>query len=248
MRGPSTATKANGGLSSSTHSAARPSRCSDLPFTVVVFVVKMKSSPSRTNQIGTTCGAPSLRATASLPVWVPAWTNVRHSSWVIGRDMGASRQGRLPGRRVRSWGFLAVPRRRTNRWRLRPPKTYAPRSRRGSRRTGTRTSRWPSGGTSSPAPGYAAPTFPEDAWGKGWGRDLAMVVTSAIAEHGAIGPPAGLGDPARGADDRGARQRAPEAGGPAAHPERPGRVVPAVLRAGRGLRPRRPADEGDQGR
>ncbi len=41
--------------------------------------------------------------------------------------------------------------------------------------------------------GYAAPTFPEDAWGKGWGRDLAMVVSSAIAEHGAIGPPAGLG-------------------------------------------------------
>ncbi len=41
--------------------------------------------------------------------------------------------------------------------------------------------------------GYAAPTFPEDAWGKGWGRDLAMVVNSAIAEHGAIGPPAGLG-------------------------------------------------------
>jgi len=28
--------------------------------------------------------------------------------------------------------------------------------------------------------GYAAPTFPEDAWGKGWGRDLAMVVNSAI--------------------------------------------------------------------
>jgi alkylation response protein AidB-like acyl-CoA dehydrogenase len=41
--------------------------------------------------------------------------------------------------------------------------------------------------------GYAAPTFPEDAWGKGWGRDLAMVVTSALAEHQAIGPPAGLG-------------------------------------------------------
>ncbi|MGQ0824171.1 MAG: acyl-CoA dehydrogenase family protein [Actinomycetota bacterium] len=41
--------------------------------------------------------------------------------------------------------------------------------------------------------GYAAPTFPEDSWGKGWGRDLAMVVTSAIKEHGAIGPPAGLG-------------------------------------------------------
>ena len=41
--------------------------------------------------------------------------------------------------------------------------------------------------------GYAAPTFPEDCWGKGWPRDLAMVVTEAIAEHGAIGPPAGLG-------------------------------------------------------
>jgi len=41
--------------------------------------------------------------------------------------------------------------------------------------------------------GYAAPTFPEDAWGKGWGRDLALVVTAAIVEHGAIGPPAGLG-------------------------------------------------------
>ncbi|HEV7525112.1 MAG TPA: acyl-CoA dehydrogenase family protein [Acidimicrobiia bacterium] len=41
--------------------------------------------------------------------------------------------------------------------------------------------------------GYAAPTFPEDAWGKGWPRDLANVVNEAIAEHGAIGPPAGLG-------------------------------------------------------
>jgi alkylation response protein AidB-like acyl-CoA dehydrogenase len=41
--------------------------------------------------------------------------------------------------------------------------------------------------------GYAAPSFPEDAWGKGWPRDLAMVVAETIAEHGAIGPPAGLG-------------------------------------------------------
>ena len=41
--------------------------------------------------------------------------------------------------------------------------------------------------------GYAAPTFPEDCWGKGWPRDLAMVVNETIAEHGAIGPPAGLG-------------------------------------------------------
>jgi alkylation response protein AidB-like acyl-CoA dehydrogenase len=41
--------------------------------------------------------------------------------------------------------------------------------------------------------GYAAPTFPTEAWGKGWTRDLAMVVNEAITEHGAIGPPAGLG-------------------------------------------------------
>jgi len=41
--------------------------------------------------------------------------------------------------------------------------------------------------------GYAAPTFPEDSWGKGWPRDLAMVVNEALDEHGAIGPPAGLG-------------------------------------------------------
>jgi alkylation response protein AidB-like acyl-CoA dehydrogenase len=41
--------------------------------------------------------------------------------------------------------------------------------------------------------GYAAPTFPEDAWGKGWPRDLAMAVSETLAEHGAIGPPAGLG-------------------------------------------------------
>ena len=41
--------------------------------------------------------------------------------------------------------------------------------------------------------GYAAPQFPEDAWGKAWPRDLVMAVNRAIAEHGAVGPPAGLG-------------------------------------------------------
>jgi alkylation response protein AidB-like acyl-CoA dehydrogenase len=41
--------------------------------------------------------------------------------------------------------------------------------------------------------GYAAPSFPEDAWGKGYPRDLAMAVSEVIAEHGAVGPPAGLG-------------------------------------------------------
>ncbi len=41
--------------------------------------------------------------------------------------------------------------------------------------------------------GYAQPMFPEDCWGKGWPRDLSMAVTETIAEHGAVGPPAGLG-------------------------------------------------------
>jgi alkylation response protein AidB-like acyl-CoA dehydrogenase len=41
--------------------------------------------------------------------------------------------------------------------------------------------------------GYAAPTFPDDAWGKGWTRDLAFAVNETITAHGAIGPPAGLG-------------------------------------------------------
>src|SRR5680860_158329 len=41
--------------------------------------------------------------------------------------------------------------------------------------------------------GYAAPTLPPDSWGKGWPRSLTGVVTEAIQEHGAIGPPAGLG-------------------------------------------------------
>ena len=41
--------------------------------------------------------------------------------------------------------------------------------------------------------GYAAPTFPPDAWGKGWSRPLGNVVMQTIAEYGAIGPPAGLG-------------------------------------------------------
>jgi alkylation response protein AidB-like acyl-CoA dehydrogenase len=41
--------------------------------------------------------------------------------------------------------------------------------------------------------GYAAPSFPEDSWGKGYTRDLVMIVNEEIAKAGAIGPPAGLG-------------------------------------------------------
>jgi alkylation response protein AidB-like acyl-CoA dehydrogenase len=43
------------------------------------------------------------------------------------------------------------------------------------------------------ASGYAAPTWPEEDYGKGYNRGLANVVTEEIAKAGAIGPPAGLG-------------------------------------------------------
>ena len=41
--------------------------------------------------------------------------------------------------------------------------------------------------------GYAAPTFPETHYGKGYDRGLANVVNEEIAAAGAIGPPSGLG-------------------------------------------------------
>src|SRR5437763_14895489 len=40
---------------------------------------------------------------------------------------------------------------------------------------------------------HAAPTFPVDAWGKGWTRHRAAVGSQAIVEHRASGPPAGPG-------------------------------------------------------
>jgi alkylation response protein AidB-like acyl-CoA dehydrogenase len=41
--------------------------------------------------------------------------------------------------------------------------------------------------------GYAAPTFPEDSYGRGWSRPLANAVNDEIKAAGAIGPPSGLG-------------------------------------------------------
>ncbi|MEZ5168202.1 MAG: acyl-CoA dehydrogenase family protein [Acidimicrobiales bacterium] len=42
--------------------------------------------------------------------------------------------------------------------------------------------------------GYAHPTLPENAGGKGWGRDLAAVVNTVMAEREVLGPPSsGLG-------------------------------------------------------
>ncbi|MCU1501925.1 MAG: putative acyl-CoA dehydrogenase [Ilumatobacteraceae bacterium] len=41
--------------------------------------------------------------------------------------------------------------------------------------------------------GWAAPSLPTNAYGKGLGRTDALAVSDAIAEHGALGAPAGLG-------------------------------------------------------
>ena len=41
--------------------------------------------------------------------------------------------------------------------------------------------------------GYAAPSFPEDSWGRGYDRPRANVVAEEIRTAGAIGPPSGLG-------------------------------------------------------
>src|SRR2546427_113445 len=68
---PSTITNANGGSSSSTQIATRGSRASAFPFTVPAPVVNTRASPSRTNQIRATCGAPLARAPAGLPVRGP---------------------------------------------------------------------------------------------------------------------------------------------------------------------------------
>ena len=43
------------------------------------------------------------------------------------------------------------------------------------------------------ASGYAAPTFPEADFGRGYSRALAIVVNDELAAAGAVGPPAGLG-------------------------------------------------------
>jgi hypothetical protein len=53
-----------------------PVRASARPLTVVAAVKKTRSSPSSTNQIGTTCGRPSRRVVAGLPVRVPAHRNL----------------------------------------------------------------------------------------------------------------------------------------------------------------------------
>ena len=85
---PVTLTKAYGGRSSSTHSAAMPVRATARPLIECAPVLKTKSSPSSTNQIGTTWGRPSWRVVASLPVRVPSLTKARHSASSMRRGIG----------------------------------------------------------------------------------------------------------------------------------------------------------------
>ena len=73
------------------------------------------------------------------------------------------------------------------------PATSSTRSEPGSRRTGTRSSRsrewWERLGLA----GWAAPTLPTNAYGRGLSRGDAVLVQNAIAEFGALGAPGGLG-------------------------------------------------------
>src|SRR3954449_6281777 len=65
---PVTVTNENGGRSSSKHTATRPPRRMDLPLIVSADVMNTISSPSSSTHTGATCGRPSSRVTATLPV------------------------------------------------------------------------------------------------------------------------------------------------------------------------------------
>src|SRR6185312_2963086 len=76
---PSIRTNAYGGRSSSMHNPTRGSRSTARPLTDLDPVVISRSSPSRTNHTGTTCGRPWRRVVAHLAVRVPAVTKSRYS-------------------------------------------------------------------------------------------------------------------------------------------------------------------------
>ncbi len=88
--------------------------------------------------------------------------------------------------------------------------------------------------------GWAAPTWPEQWFGKGLPRELASVVNEELRAAGAIGPPSGLGvllaGPTilqHGDDEQRERYLRPILNGTAG-------VVSAVQRARRRVRPRQP--------
>ena len=90
--------------------------------------------------------------------------------------------------------------------------------------------------------GWAVPTWPSEWLGRDLPRGLVSVVNEEIRTAGAIGPPAGLGmllaGPtilAHGTDEQKERYLRPIVTGQEG-------LVPALQRAGRGLRPRQPPD------
>src|SRR4051812_14086860 len=117
---PSTVTNEKGGASSSTQSDTRGSRRSIRPFSVSAWVVNTREpSSSSANQIGATCGRPSLRTWASLPVCggseprnasasasVIAWYGTARSAG--GNGEVHRRRRRQPERVVRPAGLVAV--------------------------------------------------------------------------------------------------------------------------------------------
>ena len=92
--------------------------------------------------------------------------------------------------------------------------------------------------------GWAAPGLPENAYGKGLNRNDSVAVQNAIAEFGALGAPGGLGLLLAAPDHRHPRHAGADRPLRPRHRHRPEGVVPAVQRAGRRLRPRRPAEQG----
>ena len=92
--------------------------------------------------------------------------------------------------------------------------------------------------------GWAAPTLPTNAYGRGLSRGDAVRVQNAIAEFGALGAPGGLGlllaaptIATHGTPEQIERYVRDIVTGPAG-------LVPAVQRARRRLRPRRPPGQG----
>ena len=111
-----------------------PLRASARPLIECAPVLKTKSSPSSTNQIGTTWGRPSWRVVASLPVRVPSLTKARHSASSMRarawrEDTGHERPASGPLRRAARAVLHAHRRRRGRGARAARPAADRPRAR-----------------------------------------------------------------------------------------------------------------------
>ena len=105
-----------------------------------------------------------------------------------------------------------------------------------------------SGGSASACRAGRRRACPENAYGKGLNRNDTVAVQNAIAEFGALERARRPRPDAGGAHDRDARHPGADRPLRARHRHRPEGVVPALQRAGRRLRPRRPPDPRHQGR